>query len=178
MVELYRWIIDYDACHRSFLSICPEFLASTLKFNKLGEPNNLLEMKLDLVIVDDSKLWLSLAKRMAQHHPLVGRIETFSDSFDAWVYLQLTRPDLVMTDIEMPGMNGLSFLEMFGDKLPIISSSTKDGYALHAKELGCIDFLQKPFSKELFDKAINQAHQKCCARKRTRRRAKFSSDIW
>ncbi|WP_435625720.1 LytR/AlgR family response regulator transcription factor [Flagellimonas sp.] len=135
-------------------------------------------MKLDLVIVDDSNLWLSLTKKLAENHPLVGRIETFNDSIDAWVYLQLTRPDLVMTDIEMPGMNGLSFLEMFGDKLPIISSSTKQGYALHAKELGCIDFLQKPFTKKVFNRAITEAHQKCYKRRRFRKRQKFSTDIW
>ncbi|WP_422859944.1 response regulator [Flagellimonas sp. S174] len=135
-------------------------------------------MKLDLVIVDDSNLWLSLANKLAENHPLVGRIETFNDSIDAWVYLQLTRPDLVMTDIEMPGMNGLSFLEMFGDKLPIISSSTKQGYAMHAKELGCIDFLQKPFSKKIFNKAISEAHGKCYSRLKTRKRKKFSTNLW
>ena len=135
-------------------------------------------MKLDLVIVDDSNLWLSLAKKMAERHPLVGRIETFNDSIDAWVYLQLARPDLVMTDIEMPGMNGLSFLEMFGDKLPIISSSTKEGYALHAKELGCVDFLRKPFSKKLFSKAISEAHGKCYKRRKFRKREKLGTDYW
>ncbi|PRX54842.1 response regulator [Flagellimonas meridianipacifica] len=135
-------------------------------------------MKLDLVIVDDSNLWLSLAKKLAESHPLVGRIETFNDSIDAWVYLQLTRPDLVMTDIEMPGMNGLSFLEMFGDKLPIISSSTKQGYAMHAKELGCIDFLQKPFTRKIFNKAISEAHAKCYSRSTAKKRKKFSANLW
>nr|WP_299346167.1 response regulator [Allomuricauda sp.] len=117
-------------------------------------------MKLDLVIVDDSNLWLSLAKKLSLLNPLVGNVETFNDSVDAWIYLQMSRPDVVMTDIEMPGMNGLSFLEMFGSKLPFISSSTKPGYALHAKELGCMDFLHKPFSKKQFDRAIIEVHRK------------------
>lgn len=117
-------------------------------------------MKLDLVIVDDSNLWLSLAKKLSLLHPLVDNVETFSDSVDAWIYLQMSRPNVVMTDIEMPGMNGLSFLEMFGSKLPFISSSTKQGYALHAKELGCMDFLHKPFSKKDFDRTITQVHGK------------------
>lgn len=119
-------------------------------------------MKLDLVIVDDSDLWLSIAKKLSKLNPLVGRVETFNDSIDAWIYLQLTRPDVVMTDIEMPGMNGLSFLEMFGSKLPFISSSTKQRYALHARELGCVDFLHKPFSKKDFNQAIAEAHGRFC----------------
>ncbi len=126
-------------------------------------------MKLDLVIVDDSDLWLSLAEKMALKHPLIGRVETFNDSFDAWVYLQLSKPNVVMTDIEMPGMNGLSFLEMFAGKLPFITSSTKNSYAMHAKELGCVDFLCKPFSKKDFNNAITQVAEKLGKKTKKRR---------
>ena len=116
-------------------------------------------MKLDLIIVDDSQLWLSLAEKQAKRHPLIGRVTTFDDSMDAWVYLQLSKPQVVMTDIEMPGMNGLSFLEMFGDKVPFISSSTVEGFAVIAKELGCSGFLSKPFSKSNFDAAIRAVYR-------------------
>jgi len=116
-------------------------------------------MKLNLVIVDDSHLWLSLAQKLSKLHPLIGSVEVFNDSMDAWIHLQKSAPSLVITDIEMPGMNGLSFLEMFGDKLPFISSSTKKGYAAYAKELGCVDFLPKPFSKLEFDNAIEIAYK-------------------
>lgn len=114
-------------------------------------------MKLNLVIVDDSRLWLSIAQKLAQTNPLIGSIEIFNDSIDAWIHLQKSAPSLVMTDIEMPGMNGLSFLEMFGNKLPFISSSTKKGYAAYAEELGCVNFLSKPFSKLEFNRAIEIA---------------------
>ncbi len=117
-------------------------------------------MKLDLIIVDDSRLWLSLAEKQAKRHPLIGRVTTFDDSIDAWVYLQTCNPQVVMTDIEMPGMNGLSFLEMFGDKVPFISSSTREGFAVIAKELGCSGFLSKPFSTSNFDKAIRAVYNK------------------
>ena len=40
-------------------------------------------MKLELVIVDDSTLWLSLAEKLAKTHPLVGSVTTFDDSYDA-----------------------------------------------------------------------------------------------
>ena len=119
-------------------------------------------MKLDLVIVDDSRLWLSLAEKLAKLHPLVGRVTTFQDSIDAWIHIQTCKPQVVMTDIEMPGMDGLSFLEMFGGRIPFISSSTKDGYALIARELGSIDFLCKPYSKDYFDMAITSVHHTLC----------------
>lgn len=115
-------------------------------------------MYLDLVIVDDSAMWLSIAKKLAENHPLVKKVTVFDDTIDAWIYLQKCVPNAVMTDIEMPGMNGLSFVQMFGKKLPFISSSTKKGYALHANALGCSNFLKKPFTKTDFDLAIRRLY--------------------
>lgn len=115
-------------------------------------------MKLELVIVDDSHLWLSLAEKLATSHPLVGKITTFEDSYDAWVHIQINKPQFVISDIEMPGMNGLSFLEMFSDRLPFISTSTKQEFEVVAKELGCIDFVAKPFTKSDIHNAIDEVY--------------------
>ncbi|WP_405382286.1 PleD family two-component system response regulator [Maribacter sp. LLG6340-A2] len=112
-------------------------------------------MKLELVIVDDSPLWLSLAEKLALAHPLVGSVLTFEDSYDAWIHIQIAKPQVVISDIEMPGMNGFSFLEMYGNRLPFISSSTKLDFEIIARELGCVDFIAKPFSKQEFNKSIN-----------------------
>ena len=116
-------------------------------------------MTLDLVIVDDSRLWLSVAERLAKANPLVERVTVFDDAMDAWVYLQICRPQVLMTDIEMPWMNGISFLQMFAGNIPMISSSTKMGYSVLAKEIGCADFLGKPFKRKDFDKAIETVHR-------------------
>ena len=115
-------------------------------------------MKLELVIVDDSHLWLSLAEKLATTHPLVGKITTFDDSYDAWVHIQINKPQFVISDIEMPGMNGLSFLEMFSDRLPFISTSTKQEFEVVAKELGCIDFVAKPFTKSDIHNASDEVY--------------------
>ena len=137
-----------------------ESLENRLKTPRLAHPNlELIFMKVDLVIVDDSKIWLSIAKKLAENHPLVQHVTTFEDSMDAWVYLQTSHANVLMTDIEMPSMNGLSFITMFGRKLPVISSSTKASFAPHAMELGSSNFLPKPFSKKDFDYTIQYVHQ-------------------
>ncbi|MBD1263233.1 response regulator [Maribacter polysiphoniae] len=115
-------------------------------------------MKLDLIIVDDSYLWLSLAEKLAKTHPLIGRTTSFLDSYDAWVYIQTAKPQVVLSDIEMPGMNGFSFLEMFGNRVPFISSSTKQGFEPEARELGCADFIKKPFTKTEFNHTIDMVY--------------------
>ncbi|WP_396634404.1 PleD family two-component system response regulator [Maribacter sp. R86514] len=115
-------------------------------------------MKLELVIVDDSHLWLSLAEKLAKTHPLVGKVTVFEDSYDAWVHIQINKPQFVISDIEMPGMNGLSFLEMFSNRLPFISTSTKQEFEEVARELGCIDFISKPFTKTDIHHAIDSVY--------------------
>ena len=85
-------------------------------------------MKLDLIIVDDSVLWLSVAEKLAQVHPNVESVVTFEDALDAWIFLQTNQSSVLMTDIEMPWMNGLSFLSIVNNKLPTISKSTKKEY--------------------------------------------------
>lgn len=122
-------------------------------------------MKLELVIVDDSHLWLSLAEKLAKTHPLVRSVLTFEDSYDAWVHIQIAKPQVVMSDIEMPGMNGLSFLEMFADRLPFISSSTKQEFEVVARELGCVDFVSKPFTKSELHNAIDLVYHKIYGKK-------------
>lgn len=112
-------------------------------------------MKLDLVIVDDSSLWLSLAENLANLHPFIGRITSFVDSYDAWVYIQVSKPQVVLSDIEMPGMNGFSFLEMFSNRMSFISSSTKQGFEVVARELGCADFIRKPYTKSQLHRSID-----------------------
>ncbi|CAM4280341.1 response regulator [Zobellia nedashkovskayae] len=122
-------------------------------------------MRLELIIVDDSTLWLSLAEKLAITHPLVRSVLTFEDSYDAWVHIQIAKPQVVMSDIEMPGMNGLSFLEMFGNRMPFISSSTKQDFEAVARELGCVDFISKPFTKSEFHKSIDLVYNKIYGRK-------------
>lgn len=150
--------LGYTFC-TVFKAVCLESLGKMLKTRRLAYPIlKYFYMSIHLVIVDDSKIWLSIAKKLALNHPLVEQVATFEDSIDAWVYLQTAHANVLMTDIEMPGMNGLSFITMFGRKLPVISSSTKASFALHAMELGSNNFLPKPFTKQDFDYAIRHVH--------------------
>ena len=117
-------------------------------------------MKLELVIVDDSALWLTVAEKLAKAHPNIGSVTTFDDALDAWIFLQKNQSTVLMSDVEMPFMDGLSFLTMFGEKLPIISTSTKMSYSALATELGCVDFLSKPFSKKDFNLALTNVFER------------------
>lgn len=124
-------------------------------------------MSLELVIIDDSPLWLSLAEKLAKTHPLVSSVLTFEDSYDAWIHIQVAKPQVVMADIEMPGMNGFSFLEMYGNRMQFISSSTKQDFEVIARELGCVDFISKPFSKSDIHKSIDLVYNQLYGKRKS-----------
>tara|TARA_R110000744_G_scaffold190557_3_gene309818 strand:- start:5126 stop:5416 length:291 start_codon:yes stop_codon:yes gene_type:complete len=95
---------------------------------------------------------------LAKLHPNV-------EVMDAWIVLQVNKSNVLMTDIEMPSMNGLSFLSMFSEKLHVIFTSTKMSCRLHAIELGSVNFLSRPFSKTEFNHALKDVHERITRQK-------------
>lgn len=68
-------------------------------------------------------------------------------------------PDLILLDIQMPGLNGFELIETIGaDKMPaIIFTTAFDQYAIDAFEVNAIDYLLKPFDSSRFQKSFRRA---------------------
>lgn len=107
-------------------------------------------MALKVLIVDDSALIRSLLKEILSS---AGDIEVVGAAPDAFVARDLVKqhsPDVITLDIEMPRMDGLTFLEKLMAARPtpvvMISSLTEAGAeaTLRALELGAVDFVAKP----------------------------------
>lgn len=64
--------------------------------------------------------------------------------------------DLVITDIEMPEMDGLSVANLLKDKMVIFTTAYK-AYAADAFDIDAIDYVSKPVKKERLQKAIAKA---------------------
>lgn len=88
-------------------------------------------------------------------HEVVG-----ADDGDKALELAMTcRPDLIVTDIRMPRMSGLQFIEelvrnQYTGGLIVISGYDEFHYAKEALKLGVSDYLLKPISKEELAKAV------------------------
>jgi two-component system chemotaxis response regulator CheB len=106
--------------------------------------------KIKVLTVDDSGLMQKLLKSAISQSPHLEVIGQAMDSVEARNLIKKLNPDIITLDVEMPGMNGLDFLERLMNvrPMPVImfSSHTAEGteVTLKALEIGAVDFLQKP----------------------------------
>jgi two-component system chemotaxis response regulator CheB len=103
-----------------------------------------------VMVVDDSALVREVLIDLLSRDAGIEVVGTASDPYSAWDKIQRLNPDVVTLDVEMPRMDGLTFLAklMRARPMPVVmvSSLTERGCetALRALELGAFDFVTKP----------------------------------
>jgi two-component system, chemotaxis family, protein-glutamate methylesterase/glutaminase len=103
-----------------------------------------------VLIVDDSALVRSVYKKLLETASEIEVIGTANDPYVAVQKIQKEKPDVITLDIEMPRMDGLTFLKKLMRQAPIpvvvISNQTMQGaeVALKALEIGAVDVMAKP----------------------------------
>lgn len=118
--------------------------------------------KFKILVVDDSYTTRVLEKNILTN--LGYDIETAENPLEALEMLGKKSFDLIISDVEMPEMTGLEFLEkiktdeMFSE-IPfiIVSSLANEDYAKQAKALGAVKYIVKgDFSQDDFEQTINE----------------------
>lgn len=106
--------------------------------------------KTKVLIVDDSAVMRQLLTEVLTRDQTLEVVGAASDPFIAREKILRLEPDVLTLDVEMPRMDGLTFLEklMRGHPMPVvmISSLTERGCdtTFRALELGAVDFVTKP----------------------------------
>ncbi|WP_420549817.1 protein-glutamate methylesterase/protein-glutamine glutaminase [Curvivirga sp.] len=106
--------------------------------------------KIRALIVDDSALIRQLLSSLLQKAEDIEVVGTASDPLNARQMIKELNPDVVTLDIEMPKMDGLTFLEKIMTLRPMpvvmVSSLTQNGAeaTLKALEIGAVDYFGKP----------------------------------
>jgi two-component system chemotaxis response regulator CheB len=103
------------------------------------------------LVVDDSPYNRQTIIRMLQHTSSIKVIGTASDGKEAISKVIKLRPDVVTLDLEMPRMDGFTFLRWIMKESPIpiivVSARSDDRSVFKALELGAVDFIVKPTAK-------------------------------
>jgi two-component system chemotaxis response regulator CheB len=106
--------------------------------------------KIKVLIVDDSALVRRLLTEILQSDSNFEVVGTASDPYVAREKIKKLNPDVITLDVEMPRMDGITFLENLMRLRPMpvvmVSSLTQRGaeVTLRALELGAVDFVAKP----------------------------------
>jgi two-component system chemotaxis response regulator CheB len=107
-------------------------------------------MPIKVLVVDDSALVRKLLSAMLDRAPDIEVVGTASDPYAAREKIKSLNPDVITLDVEMPRMDGITFLDNLMRLRPMpvvmVSSLTQRGadVTLRALELGAIDFVAKP----------------------------------
>jgi two-component system LytT family response regulator len=114
---------------------------------------------LRILIVDDEAPARERLKRLLAEIEGVERISEAENGSQAIELVEREHPDLVLLDIQMPGLDGFSVIEALETPPPVVFVTAYDEYAIRAFEVNALDYLLKPFSKERLEKAIRRAQE-------------------
>ncbi len=113
-------------------------------------------MILNCVIVDDEPLAREILNRFIEEMPDLKLSGSFSNAEDALNFLNQFPVDILFLDIEMPNINGIQLLQKLNDPPITVFTTAFRNYAYEGFELGVIDFLLKPFSRNRFVQAVEK----------------------
>lgn len=116
-------------------------------------------MTLRVLVVDDEPLVrerVSALVRAADGLELVG---TAANGVEALNLIDSRHPDLVFIDVEMPELSGFGVIAALdGDRVPgVVFITAFERYAVKAFDVGAIDYLHKPITRQRFAAAVERA---------------------
>lgn len=132
------------------------------------------ERPIRVLVVDDSAFMRKVVSRILEDGGL-DVVGTACDGVDALERVDELQPDVITLDIEMPRMDGLTFLKVLMRRRPtpvlVLSSLTHEGamVTLEALEIGAYDFVHKPSGSVSLD--IGKVGEEILAKARAAARA-------
>lgn len=115
---------------------------------------------MNILIADDERVIREGIKRTIKHLYPEYQVFVATRAEEAVKVLEEQRIHIVLTDILMPGMNGLEFMKISKRRYPyvkwvVISAHSEFSYAQEAIRLGARDYLLKPIGKNKLEEIIN-----------------------
>ncbi|HEX9829479.1 MAG TPA: response regulator [Bacteroidota bacterium] len=106
-----------------------------------------------ILVVDDEPAWISAITLVLQSKGYM--VKSASSGSEALMTLKQYTPDLILSDVRMPDMNGFDFLDSLRKNpavasTPVVFLSAIDDFHARkvARELGAVDYILKPVDEQ------------------------------
>ena len=116
-----------------------------------------------ILVIDDEKATLSMFRLFLDAYGY--RVYTAENGAEGLEIFRKEKPAIVLTDIKMPGIDGLAVLQQIKQTAPqtaviVITGHGDSALAEEAVALDAVDFISKPIKKEALDAALEKAKKK------------------
>jgi len=112
-----------------------------------------------VIAIDDEPLALQLIVDYIQKTPDLMLAGEFENPLEAAQYISNNHIDIVFTDIQMPGLNGIEFTRSMVNGPVVIFTTAFSKYAIEGFKLDVADYLLKPFTYEEFLTSVHKAER-------------------
>lgn len=132
------------------------------------------------VIVEDEPLAQDVLKTHISNHSNLEIVKTFSNGIEAneWLTNNVAEVDVVFTDIEMPGLNGLDMIRsQYPAPFAIVFTTAHPNFATDAFEIEALDYLLKPIAPDRFAKAVKRIEEYIGVKKNADKESSLSSEF-
>lgn len=116
-----------------------------------------MSKKLRCIVIDDEPLGREVIESFIEKIPFLTLAASFGDPLEALDHLQNFEVDIVLTDIQMPKINGLELIQSLQNPPTVIFITAHRDFALDGFDTGAKDYLVKPVRFDRFLKAVNRA---------------------
>jgi DNA-binding LytR/AlgR family response regulator len=115
--------------------------------------------KLSCIITDDEPVARKILKEFIEQVPYLQLAGQFENVRKTDLFLQENKADILLLDIQMPGITGLEYLKNTEVQPLVILTTAFPNYALEGYELNIIDYLLKPIAFDRFSKSMQKAKE-------------------
>ncbi len=109
-----------------------------------------------VILVDDEPIARDILKVYAARLSQLELVATCKNAVEAMELLKSETADLLLLDINMPGVSGIEMIKQLHNPPLVILTTAYPQYAVESYELNVVDYLLKPFAFSRFEKAISK----------------------